>query len=76
MGHYKSNLRDLEFNLFEMFARQEVLGSGPYAELDTDTARSALEEVKVTVGVSADELRVLHPAQQAQGGDQIAIGRA
>ncbi len=26
MGHYKSNLRDLEFNLFEVFGRQAVLG--------------------------------------------------
>ncbi|TDD69811.1 acyl-CoA dehydrogenase [Actinomadura rubrisoli] len=45
MGHYKSNLRDLEFNLFEVFRRQDLLGSGPYAELDEDTARSILEEV-------------------------------
>ncbi|TDC81550.1 acyl-CoA dehydrogenase [Actinomadura sp. 7K507] len=45
MGHYKSNLRDLEFNLFEVFRRQDLLGSGPYAELDEDTARSILDEV-------------------------------
>ena len=29
MGHYKSNLRDLEFNLFEVFGRQDVLGTAP-----------------------------------------------
>jgi alkylation response protein AidB-like acyl-CoA dehydrogenase len=46
MGHYKSNLRDLEFNLFEVFGREKVLGSGPYAELDADTARSILAEVE------------------------------
>jgi hypothetical protein len=46
MGHYKSNLRDIEFNLFEVFGRQQVLGSGPYAEVDEDTARSILEEVE------------------------------
>ncbi|HET9945884.1 MAG TPA: acyl-CoA dehydrogenase, partial [Actinomycetes bacterium] len=46
MGHYKSNLRDIEFNLFEVFDRQQVLGSGPYAEVDEDTARSILEEVE------------------------------
>ncbi|WP_067797896.1 acyl-CoA dehydrogenase [Actinomadura formosensis] len=45
MGHYKSNLRDLEFNLFEVFRRQDLLGSGPYAELDEDTVRSVLDEV-------------------------------
>jgi alkylation response protein AidB-like acyl-CoA dehydrogenase len=46
MGHYKANLRDLEFNLFEVFGRDEVLGTGPYSELDADTVRSILEEVR------------------------------
>ncbi|GAA4065687.1 acyl-CoA dehydrogenase [Actinomadura miaoliensis] len=46
MGHYKSNLRDLEFNLFEVLGRGEVLGTGPFAEVDADTARSILEEVE------------------------------
>ena len=45
MGHYKSNLRDLEFNLFEVFNRQEILGSGAYSEVDQDTAREILHEV-------------------------------
>jgi alkylation response protein AidB-like acyl-CoA dehydrogenase len=55
MGHYKSNLRDLEFNLFEMFNRQDVLGTGPYAELDADTARSVLDEVnRLATGVLAE----------------------
>ncbi|WUH99038.1 acyl-CoA dehydrogenase [Spirillospora sp. NBC_00431] len=45
MGHYKSNLRDLEFNLFEVFRRQDLLGSGPYEEFDEDIARSVLDEV-------------------------------
>ncbi len=45
MGHYKSNLRDLEFNLFEVFNRQEILGSGPYTDVDEDTAREILHEV-------------------------------
>lgn len=34
MGHYKSNVRDLEFNLFEVFNRQEILGKGIYEDLD------------------------------------------
>ncbi|MBC6457417.1 acyl-CoA dehydrogenase [Actinomadura sp. HBU206391] len=55
MGHYKSNLRDLEFNLFEVFDRQKVLGTGPYADLDEQTARSILEEVdRLATGVVAD----------------------
>jgi alkylation response protein AidB-like acyl-CoA dehydrogenase len=45
MGHYKSNVRDIEFNLFEVLERQELLGSGPYAEIDADTAREMVREV-------------------------------
>jgi alkylation response protein AidB-like acyl-CoA dehydrogenase len=45
MSHFKSNVRDLEFNLFEVFGRQDVLGHGPYAEVDADTAREMLKEV-------------------------------
>jgi alkylation response protein AidB-like acyl-CoA dehydrogenase len=45
MGHYKSNLRDLEFNLFEVLGRDEVYGSGPFADMDADTARSILAEI-------------------------------
>ena len=55
MGHYKSNLRDLEFNLFEVFNRQDLLGSGPYADLDEDTVRSILDEVdRLARGVVAE----------------------
>ncbi|WP_200309372.1 acyl-CoA dehydrogenase [Streptomyces adelaidensis] len=45
MGHYKSNLRDIEFNLFEILGRDKLYGTGPFAEMDTDTARSILEEL-------------------------------
>ncbi|HEX5510537.1 MAG TPA: acyl-CoA dehydrogenase family protein, partial [Actinomycetales bacterium] len=45
MGHYKANLRDIEFNLFELLERQEVLGTGPYGDVDADTAREMLHEV-------------------------------
>jgi alkylation response protein AidB-like acyl-CoA dehydrogenase len=46
MGHYKSNLRDIEFNLFEVFGRADILGTGPYAEVDAETARGILGEVE------------------------------
>ncbi|MGH3666616.1 MAG: acyl-CoA dehydrogenase, partial [Egibacteraceae bacterium] len=46
MGHYRSNLRDLEFNLFEVFGTQERLGTGPFAQLDLATARDVLREVE------------------------------
>jgi alkylation response protein AidB-like acyl-CoA dehydrogenase len=45
MSHYKSNLRDIEFNLFEVFRRQEILGTGPFTEVDEETARDMLAEV-------------------------------
>ncbi|MFZ1286585.1 MAG: acyl-CoA dehydrogenase [Candidatus Phosphoribacter sp.] len=45
MGHYKANVRDLEFNLFEVFGRQDVLGHGPYADLDVEAAKDILGEV-------------------------------
>ncbi len=55
MGHYKSNLRDIEFNLFEVFGRDQVLGTGPYAEMDVHTARSILDEVeRLSSGPLAD----------------------
>ncbi|MEO6882184.1 MAG: acyl-CoA dehydrogenase [Mycobacteriaceae bacterium] len=45
-GHYTANLRDLEFALFEVFGLGERLGSGPYADLDTQTARDMLAQVR------------------------------
>jgi alkylation response protein AidB-like acyl-CoA dehydrogenase len=45
MSHYRSNLRDLEFNLFEVFGANERLGTGPFTEMDPDTARGALAEI-------------------------------
>jgi alkylation response protein AidB-like acyl-CoA dehydrogenase len=45
MSHYRSNLRDIEFNLFEVFGRQEVLGKDPFDEVDEETARDMLAEV-------------------------------
>src|SRR3954464_12851117 len=45
MGHYRSNVRDLEFALFEVFGRDAVLGRGPYEAVDADTAREMLHEV-------------------------------
>jgi len=46
MGHYKSNLRDIEFNLFEVLGTGDRLGTGPFAEIDADTARGILSEVR------------------------------
>jgi alkylation response protein AidB-like acyl-CoA dehydrogenase len=45
MSHYKSNVRDIEFNLFEVLAREHILGSEPYADLDRETVSAILAEV-------------------------------
>jgi alkylation response protein AidB-like acyl-CoA dehydrogenase len=45
MGHYKSNVRDIEFNLFEVFGRQDVLGQGLYEDVDTEAAKDIIREV-------------------------------
>lgn len=45
MSHYKPNLRDVEFNLFELLDRGRILGSGPYEEIDRETASDVLAQV-------------------------------
>ncbi|ANI42050.1 acyl-CoA dehydrogenase [Mycolicibacterium vaccae] len=46
MSHYKTNLRDIEFNLFELLEREDVFGAAPYSEIDLDTAKFILREVE------------------------------
>ncbi|MGE2716297.1 acyl-CoA dehydrogenase [Mycolicibacterium litorale] len=45
MGHYRSNLRDIEFNLFELLERDRLFGTPPFGDLDIDTAKFILREV-------------------------------
>ncbi len=45
MSHYRSNLRDLEFNLFEVYGADAYLGRGG-SDLDADTARGVLHELE------------------------------
>ena len=45
MGHYIANVRDIEFNLFEVLKLDDVLASGGYGDLDLDTVRTMLDEV-------------------------------
>jgi len=55
MGHFKSNLRDIEFNLFEVLKRQDLLGTGPFPDVDEETARGILSEVtRLAEGPIAD----------------------
>jgi alkylation response protein AidB-like acyl-CoA dehydrogenase len=55
MGHYIANLRDIEFNLFEVLDIGTVLGSRDYPDLDVDTVRTMLDEVaRLAEGPVAD----------------------
>ena len=44
MTHYRSNVRDIEFNLFEVLDRESILGQEPYADLDRETVSAILAE--------------------------------
>lgn len=46
MGHYTANLRDIEFCLFDLLGRGEILGKSIYKDLDRETAMGMLEEIK------------------------------
>ena len=46
MSHYIANLRDIEFCLFDLLGREQVLGNSIYSELDRETAMGMLEEMK------------------------------
>ena len=50
MGHYLPNLRDIEFNLFEMHGLGGRLGHAPYDALDEPTLRDILGEVTRLAG--------------------------
>jgi alkylation response protein AidB-like acyl-CoA dehydrogenase len=45
VSHYKSNVRDQEFNLFEVLGIDKALGEGDFADLDADTVREMLGEM-------------------------------
>ena len=50
-----ANLRDIEFNLFEVLGIGSVLGAGRYRELDVDTVHTMLDEVaRLAEGPIAD----------------------
>jgi alkylation response protein AidB-like acyl-CoA dehydrogenase len=45
LGHYITNVRDIEFNLFEVLNLGDVLASGGYGDLDVDVVHTMLDEV-------------------------------
>ena len=46
MSHYRANLRDIEFNLFEVNRIQDYAVPGPWSELDRETMGDILSEIE------------------------------
>jgi alkylation response protein AidB-like acyl-CoA dehydrogenase len=46
MSHYTANLRDIEFCLFDLLRREEILGKSVFKDIDRETAMGMLEEIK------------------------------
>ena len=46
MSHYKANLRDIEFCLFDLLGAEKILGTSVFSELDRDTTMGMLDEMK------------------------------
>ena len=44
MSHYKSNLRDIEFNLFEVFGAGDWMGTDAFEDMDVATAKDFLKQ--------------------------------
>jgi alkylation response protein AidB-like acyl-CoA dehydrogenase len=59
MGHYKSNVRDLEFNLFEVLELEKALATGEFGDLDGESVRQMLAEAsKLAEGPVAESFAV------------------
>jgi alkylation response protein AidB-like acyl-CoA dehydrogenase len=67
MSHYKSNVRDIEFNLFEVLGREEILGAEPYTDLDRETVSAVLAgadhlaRTKLAESFADEDLSVFDP---------------
>lgn len=46
MSHYKPNIRDIHFNLFEVNRIQDYLGEGEWSDLGEDTVKDILTEIE------------------------------
>jgi alkylation response protein AidB-like acyl-CoA dehydrogenase len=66
-AHFRSNLRDIFFNLFEVLDVQTTsLGKGPFQAMDLETARDALAGV--------EEFARQHFAPSFVEGDRVPLG--
>jgi alkylation response protein AidB-like acyl-CoA dehydrogenase len=46
MSHYTANMRDIEFCLFDLLGRENILGTSLYKDMDKETALGMLGEIK------------------------------
>lgn len=44
MSHYRSNIRDMQFLLFELFGSEDLYGQPPFGDVDRDAANTVLNE--------------------------------
>jgi hypothetical protein len=55
MGHYKANVRDIEFKLFEVPDLEKALTTGEFGDLDGEAVRQMLAEAaRLAQGPLAD----------------------
>ena len=55
MGHYKANVRDIEFNLFEVLNLEKALATGEFGDIDGEAVRQMLAEAaRLAQGPLAD----------------------
>ena len=74
MSHYKSNLRDIEFNIFEVGDLGTRLGAGPFGDFDEDSVRDVLTAVeRLASGEWAESFADgdRHPPVLADGGVEL-----
>ncbi len=63
MGHYKSNVRDLEFNLFEVLELEKALATGEFGDLDGESVRQMLDEASKAGRGTASPSRSRSPTE-------------
>lgn len=74
MGHYRSNLRDIEFDLFELLRVQDRFGAGGFAEIDEASARVLLSEAnRLATGVFADSFAEIDRVHLRLEGGEVSL---
>nr|WP_232425677.1 acyl-CoA dehydrogenase N-terminal domain-containing protein [Mycobacterium sp. JS623] len=63
-SHYPANVRDLEFNLFEVLDLEKVLATGEFGELDGTTVRD-MQLIEAAISLGAREHNILTAALRA-----------